>query len=208
MKKGFTLIELMIVVAIIAIIAAIAIPSLLRSRMAANETAAAASCKAFAEAEEIYHRTDYEHSGVLQYATALRGNNSLLETASGLGDLALIDKSFAAGEGTDGGGAAPGVPKAGYVFTVLTGQGAAATGGARCYVTAAVAPAVTPSMTLGYGMSAIASAYDGTGRDAFIINNNGTIFQKDRTSSVSGHETLFNPDTTIGNFTGGWTPAD
>ena len=201
-NKGFTLIELMIVVAIIAIIAAIAIPSLLRSRMAANETAAAASCKAFAEAEEIYHRTDYNQDGVLEYATALKGTNSLLETTSGIGDLALIDKSFAFAEG-EATGATAGIPKAGYVFTVLTGQGSAATGGSRSYITTVTG---ANHMTLGYGMCAIPGAYDGTGRDAFIINNNGTIFQKDRTSTTLGHETVFNPDTTP--VTGAWTPCE
>src|SRR4051812_35976348 len=97
--RAFTLIELMIVVAIIAIIAAIAIPSLLRSRMAANETAAAAACKAYAEAQEIFRRTDYDKDGVLEYAQAMGGNNSLLERVAGSGDLALIDRSFAAAEG-------------------------------------------------------------------------------------------------------------
>lgn len=53
-RKGFTLVEIMIVVAIIALLAAIAIPNLLRARHNANEAAAIASLRTLSTAEESY----------------------------------------------------------------------------------------------------------------------------------------------------------
>jgi type IV pilus assembly protein PilA len=56
-EKGFSLIELLIVVAIILIIAAIAIPNLMRSRIAANESSAAGSVRTIITAETSYFST-------------------------------------------------------------------------------------------------------------------------------------------------------
>jgi prepilin-type N-terminal cleavage/methylation domain-containing protein len=71
-QKGFSLIELLIVVAIILIIAAIAIPNLLRARMAANESSAVASIRTINTAEVTYAST-YPTTGFAATLAALGG---------------------------------------------------------------------------------------------------------------------------------------
>jgi len=60
-KKAFTLVEIMIVVAIIALLAGIAIPNLLRAKVEGNETAARATLKSISTAMETYYATNNQY---------------------------------------------------------------------------------------------------------------------------------------------------
>jgi type IV pilus assembly protein PilA len=77
-RNGFSLIELLIVIAVIGIISAITAPNLLASRRAANEAAATASLRAIASAQAAYMNT---YGNGANYATDLTdlGSKNLIE---------------------------------------------------------------------------------------------------------------------------------
>jgi len=104
-QKGFSLIELLIVVAIILIIAAIAIPNLIRSRMSANEASAVGSIRTINTAE-IAYSTTYPSVGF----TALNalGGTAPCTSATSAG-ACLIDDVLSSGTTS---------VKSGYDFTV------------------------------------------------------------------------------------------
>jgi type IV pilus assembly protein PilA len=106
-QKGFSLIELLIVVAIILVIAAVAIPNLLRSRMSANEASAVASLRTVITAEIVYSSTY-----TVGFASSLQAlsdggtaANCVPPAVPSASSACLLDSSIASGT------------KSGYIFT-------------------------------------------------------------------------------------------
>jgi prepilin-type N-terminal cleavage/methylation domain-containing protein len=92
-QKGFSLIELLIVVAIILIIAAIAIPNLLRARIAANESSAVASVRTINTAQ-ISYNSAYPTVGFAASLSVLSGTNCTPPDST---QACLIDTQLSSG---------------------------------------------------------------------------------------------------------------
>jgi len=112
-QKVFSLIELLIVVAIILIIAAIAIPNLLRSRIAANEASAVGSVRTINTAEVTYSSA-YPDAGFATTIAELGGSNTTClggtSANASSANACLIDSILSSGT------------KSGYNFVVTGGS--------------------------------------------------------------------------------------
>ena len=131
-QRGFSLIELLIVVAIILIIAAIAVPNLIKARISANESSAVSSVRQI-KTSEILYSSAYPSIGYAAQLSDLGGPEPC--TPSSTTACLVPDPLSGAGPGTQG--------KSGYVFSAV---GSASTGTVNDIFVVGAAP-LNPNVT-------------------------------------------------------------
>ena len=174
-EAGFSLIELLIVVAIILIIAAIAIPNLMRARIASNESAGAATIRSINTAEATYSTT-YGSAGYATNLTTLGPNGVNCSNPANVSPTSacLLDNVLGCGASTCNKGAfaytisssTASAPVPDYVISAVS-LGPALAGKDYCSITDAVVRFRSTTTTPGSVASPItASACSGTGFNA------------------------------------------
>jgi prepilin-type N-terminal cleavage/methylation domain-containing protein len=103
---GFSLVEILVVIMVILIIAAIAIPNLVHGKMRANEAAAVASVKTINTAETLFFDT-YPEVGYATNLASLGSNGTTCETASSNSACIIMDDTLTSGI------------KSGYMFSIV-----------------------------------------------------------------------------------------
>jgi len=200
-RDGFTLVEVMIVIAIIAVIAAIAIPSILASQRSSNERNTAASLKTLASAEADFRENDRDWNKVNDFWTANVAGLYTMTSAATAGakageEIKLIELSMAAADTDPAFPAAAGenlalsnfvigsTAKAGYWYMALLTDSTLTSAEATYKQDTGGTPDMGSVHNLDkFGFLAYPDA-QAAGKNVFIVNESNTIFRSATSGAV------------------------